>query len=383
MEATHRFDVVLVGGGLQNGLIALAALQRNPQLRIAMVERGERPGGNHTWCLHAADVPESARAYVDELVVARWPAYDVRFPTLERRVEGGYAAVSSERFAERVTACFERHPESRLLLGANAHDVGTDQVALDDGQVLHAPLVIDARGPEWAGERASCGYQKFLGLELELEREHGLRLPMLMDACVPQQGGFRFFYVLPFGPRRLLIEDTYFARSPVLDLDAARAAVHGYSARFGRIARVVREETGVLPMPWDGAHQTPAGSPLRAGYAGGFFHPATGYSFPIALRLAEHIATRLPHGVFGRDLGAFCRAHGSQARYAQQLNRLLFHAFAPADMWHVFERFYRMPDPLIHRFYALTLTPIDRARILSGRPPRGINLFAALAAGRA
>ena len=57
--------------------------------------------------------------------------------------------------------------------------------------------------------------------------------------------------------------------------------------------------------------------------------------------------------------------------------------FAPADMWHVFERFYRMPDPLVHRFYALALTPIDRARILSGRPPRGINLFAALSAGRA
>ena len=169
----------------------------------------------------------------------------------------------------------------------------------------------------------------------------------------------------------------------MLDLDAARAAVRGYSARFGTARRVLREETGVLPMPWDGAHDTPAGSPLSAGYAGGFFHPATGYSFPVALRLAEHIGARAPHGVFGRDLAAFCRAHAGQARYAEQLNRLLFHAFAPADMWHVFERFYRMPDPLIHRFYALALTPIDRARILSGRPPRGINLFAALAGGRA
>src|SRR6476660_8838941 len=136
MEATHRFDVVLVGGGLQNGLIALAALRRNPKLRVAMVERDARPGGNHTWCLHAADVPASAKAYVDDLVVARWPAYDVRFPTLERRITGGYAAVSSERFADCVMACFERSPHSRLLLSANAREVGRDTVLLEDGSVL-------------------------------------------------------------------------------------------------------------------------------------------------------------------------------------------------------------------------------------------------------
>jgi lycopene beta-cyclase len=35
----------------------------------------------------------------------------------------------------------------------------------------------------------------------------------------------------------------------------------------------------------------------------------------------------------------------------------------------VLERFYRLPEPLVHRFYAGRLTFLDRARILSGRPP--------------
>ncbi|HEX2677793.1 MAG TPA: lycopene cyclase family protein, partial [Polyangiales bacterium] len=66
--------------------------------------------------------------------------------------------------------------------------------------------------------------------------------------------------------------------------------------------------------------------------------------------------------------------HHRQARFARQLNRLLFTCFAPRDMRHVFERFYRLPPDLIERFYALRLTPLDRARILLGRPPRGFSL---------
>ncbi len=79
--------------------------------------------------------------------------------------------------------------------------------------------------------------------------------------------------------------------------------------------------------------------------------------------------------------GAFRRLadeHRAQVRFAHLLNRLLFHLFAPEDMWNVFARFYRLPEPVIRRFYALRLTTTDRARLLLGRPPRGVSLRAAL-----
>ncbi len=74
------------------------------------------------------------------------------------------------------------------------------------------------------------------------------------------------------------------------------------------------------------------------------------------------------------------QVHREQARFAQRLNWLLFNCFAPQQRWHVFSRFYRLPEPLIERFYALATTRVDRARIVLGRPPRGISLRAALAA---
>ena len=42
------------------------------------------------------------------------------------------------------------------------------------------------------------------------------------------------------------------------------------------------------------------------------------------------------------------------------------------------QRFYRLPPEAVRRFYAMTLTHGDRARILCGRPPRGFSLTRAL-----
>lgn len=372
-----RFELILVGGGLQSGLIALGSLRADPLRRIAMVEAGPRPGGNHTWCLHSHDVPAAARAWVDPLVTYRWPRYDVCFPGRARTLDAPYAAITSERFATVVLDAFAGAAASRIYLGRPATRIAAHEVALDDGTTLRGDLVVDARGPRADAYPGACGFQKFLGLELRLARPHALRHPILMDATVPQRDGFRFFYTLPFGPERLLIEETYFSRSAALDPAAARASILDYAARFGSVASVVREESGVLPMPWSSATVAPTRSPLVAGYRGGWFHPGTGYSAPIALRLASHLATRTPREAFDAPLTRLYRRHRSQARYAQLLNRLLFHCFAPETMWNVFARFYTLPDESIHRFYALTLTPLDRARILVGRPPRGFSLSTA------
>ena len=150
------------------------------------------------------------------------------------------------------------------------------------------------------------------------------------------------------------------------------------------LARIVREESGVLPMPWAGTLAgVPERSPLVAGYRGGWFHPATGYSFPPAVRLACCVAARPAAQAFDGRLAALWRAHRTQVRFAQRLNRLLFRCFDPEDAWNVFARFYTLPDAVIRRFYALATTGFDRARLVVGRPPRGFSFAKALALGKA
>ena len=239
---------------------------------------------------------EDAAGWVAPLVCHRWPGYEVRFEGYTRGLDEAYAAVTSERFGGVVSAAVLSDVGSALLLGAEATRVGRTRVTLSDGRELSGRMVVDARGPERMTP-GGTGYQKFVGMEVRLENAHGLDRPVVMDATVDQSEGFHFFYLLPFSEKRLLIEDTYFNESPALDPAAVKERIREYAAGKGYVVNtVVREETGVLPMPWTAAPDAHGGG-FRAGYAGGWFHPGTGYSFPVAVRLADAISRGGTHRI--------------------------------------------------------------------------------------
>jgi lycopene beta-cyclase len=380
----HEFELLLVGGGLQNALIALAVLNARPDASVALLEASNRLGGNHTWSFHAGDVPERARPFVEPLVVHRWPGYDVAFPGLERRIAAPYSSISSERLATVVSERMRVAPNAALYTHARAAEVAASTVTLEDGRRFTGTVVIDARGPgrferEFPGSRRrpgkQTGFQKFVGLELELSTSASRTVPLLMDARVPQTDGFRFFYVLPMSPRRVLVEDTYFSDSPDMDVTALREEILSYATRTGLVVTgVAREESGVLPLPLRAGPAPKSVSPLVAGYAGGWFHPATGYSFAPALRLALHVAETRADTLFGAEWTALTARHAKQFRFGALLNRMLFTAFRPEARWNALARFYRMPEEVMARFFALETTPGDRLRLLCGRPPAGFSL---------
>jgi lycopene beta-cyclase len=369
------FDYVLVGGGLQNALLALALRERRPTAHLALVEREATLGGNHTWSFHEGDVPEAARGWVEPLVAHRWPSYEVRFPGFERTLRQAYATIPSARVDAVVRERLEDAPGCAVITGVAAAEVGPRVVRLEDGRHLEGTLVVDARGPGRRATGTGAGFQKFVGVELRLRRRAAPARPVVMDATVPQVDGFRFAYVLPLAEDRVLVEDTYFSDTDALEGEALRERALAYAHERGLSPfEVVREEEGVLPLPWTGLLPRPRGSPLVAGYAGGFFHPVTGYSLPVAVRLASLLASLPPARALGPELDTFARRHRAQARFAHLLNWLMFRAYPPASRWHVLERFYReMPEETIRRFYALDMTLRDRARLLLGRPPRGFS----------
>lgn len=367
-------DYLLVGGGLQNCLIALLLLHRDPDTRMSLLERGPVLGGNHTWSFHLADVPDGCQEALAPAIQYTWEAYDVLFPALRRTVRCGYGTILSDHLHKLLVEHFAAAPNAHLMLNTPVNAVKANQVRLEDGAVLYGRTVIDARGVRASDVESGAGYQKFVGLELELERPGPYFHPVLMDARVPQIGGFRFFYVLPFSPKRVLVEDTRFSDEPSLDVEGLRRAVLDYAKEKGLAVKdVVRMESGVLPMPYATKRDWPSMAPLQAGYAGGFLHPATGYSFPVALRLAQLIADKAPAPPTDSEWANFLRKHQQQYRFASFLNRLLFTAYAPEQRFHIFQRFYHLSEPVIERFYRLEMTGRDRARIFLGRPPRGFS----------
>jgi lycopene beta-cyclase len=361
-------DLVLVGGGLANSLIALRLKVRRPEVRVLVLEQGPALGGRHTWSFFGTDVGE-ALGWLEPLIAHRWAGYDVRFPGRRRTLRAAYHSITSER----LHAAVSRELGDAVRLNAPVQAVRPDGVTLAGGETIPARGVIDGRGPGPSPELV-LAWQKFLGRTLRLRTPHGLTRPVVMDATVPQHDGYRFVYVLPFDERRLLVEDTYYSDGAALDREALRARIDAYAAGQGwRVEAVEDEEEGVLPIAlggdldafWRGADVG------RSGLRAAVFHPTTGYSLPDAVRLAEEIAGAddlSTAGLLGLTRRYAGKTWGDRGFY-RLLNRMLFRACAPGERWRVLQRFYGLPEPLIERFYAGLTTRGDAARILIGRPP--------------
>jgi lycopene beta-cyclase len=91
-------DLVLVGGGLANGLLAWRLVMTRPDLSFVVLEAGSTLGGNHTWSFHGTDVTKAQMEWLWVLCAKSWPAHDVTFSGEPRRIGGGYHSITSDDF---------------------------------------------------------------------------------------------------------------------------------------------------------------------------------------------------------------------------------------------------------------------------------------------
>lgn len=368
------FDVILVGGGLANGLIADRLATTRPELKVMIIEAGDSLGGDHTWSYHATDVSPAQDQWLREFGAAAWKDQEVRFPSYRRPIATGYRTIISSTLHDRLI----KHASLAIRLSTRAQNINDNAVELAGGETLTAACVIDGRGLS-SMPTLSLGYQKFFGLEVELAEPHGLTSPILMDTTVDQTDGYRFVYCLPYSPTMLLIEDTYYSDSTHLDPEALSKRVHRYASDHGwNINTVLREEKGILPVVLDGTLSMvwpEADKSARSGMRSGLFHQTTGYSLPFAAHTADGLANLQP--LTTTSASGFLRKQAETAwdnqSFFRMLNRFLFIAAAGEERRRIFERFYRLPKSLIERFYAADLKSSDKFRILFGNPPVAIH----------
>lgn len=378
-------DIAILGGGLAGSLIALALAARRPDLQVVVIESAERLGGNHIWSFFASDLSPEGMALVEPMIAARWNGYSVHFPGLSRRLPTPYRSVTSERLDAAVRVAL---PAGRVLTGARAVEATPTTATLEGGHVITAQGVIDARGTSCLAHMKG-GWQKFAGQMVRLSAPHGLSEPVVMDARVDQADGYRFVYCLPFSATKLFLEDTYYADSPALDLPLLRRRLADYAMQNGwQVEAVSYEETGVLPVIAAGDFaafwQDGQGGPARVGARAALIHPLTSYSLPDAVAFALHLTTldNLSGASLERASHAWAAHHWRRGRFYRMLTRMLFGAAAPDGRWRMLERFYRLPAPLIERFYAGHSTRGDKLRLLAGKPPLPVGRALASLAGR-
>jgi len=125
-------DIVLVGGGLANSLLAYRLSQLKPELHVLLIERDPHLGGEHTWSFNTADLTAEQHEWVAPFVECSWPGYDVRFPKYRRWIDSGYHTITTARLHEVVAGALG----DRVLLNCGVESFGPSEVTTADGRKI-------------------------------------------------------------------------------------------------------------------------------------------------------------------------------------------------------------------------------------------------------
>ncbi len=154
------------------------------------------------------------------------------------------------------------------------------RVHLLSGEVLGAEQVLSS-----PAMHESPVLQYFLGFEIETtSNSFDPETLDLMDFRVDQGHDVRFIYILPFSPRRALVEYTVFSESK-LSNEECEAHLRQYLANHWNLASltILKTESGVIPMSEESVPLFPPavqGSCVKGiGSAASQIKPSTGYSF--------------------------------------------------------------------------------------------------------
>ena len=170
----------------------------------------------------------------------------------------------------------------------------------------------------------------------------------------------------------MLLEYTRLSEAATCDEERAQCLISTRLAEAGVSSpQLVRQEHGCLPMPY-AKPELQGNLAIAGGYAGGWYHAATGYSMPLAIRFAELVAGSQPHNL-AAAVAAAASQDATRRGFSRFLNRLLFCLVKPQDRWKIFRRFYSvLREDRIARFYSHRFTVADSARIVIGKPPTGL-----------
>jgi lycopene beta-cyclase len=369
-------DLAIIGGGLSGGLIALAARRARPDKRILLIEAAPSLGGAHLWSFLDSDIEPEDRPLLQPLINYGWREFAVVFPQYKRALPFPFYSIRSDRFDE---ALRDAMPAESILTGRRALGVAPDGIVLEDGTMIGAGGVIDARGP---GDLSLLDlyYRKFVGYELTLDGPHSVRRATLIDAAADPAEGFQYMEMLPIENDRLFIEDVRYESWPDIDMTDHGNRIVNHAARFGwRIRGSARGQAGILPIALGGDFEDywkSGGEGIaKVGLRAGLFHPVTGNSLADAARTAQLVAKADDWS--GVALHKLLYDHASKAwakrDYYRRFARRMLRETPVQEGYKMLEGLYAMDAELIARFHGLRLGFADRMALSLGEGPMPIG----------
>lgn len=288
-------DYLIVGGGAA-GLSLAYHIAQEPRLagkKVLLIEPEAKDQNDRTWSFWA-DEP----SLLDNIVAHEWRQIAFRSPGFERIIDLGhyrYKTINGLDYYRFVRKALADNAQFTVVPGTvdRLEHTATGVRAHSSAGEFEAQYVFDSRPPELAllkqPEKHRYLLQHFVGWEIETETDvFDPTTVEFMDFRGEQYHEARFIYVLPFTPRKALVEYTLFSET-ILPKAEYEAAIREYlTITLGlKTYRITAEEVGAIPMT---DHPLPARNGahiINLGTRGGRAKPSTGYAFK---RIQQHSA---------------------------------------------------------------------------------------------
>ena len=288
-QVAPAYDYLLVGGGAA-GLSFAYHLALEPRLagqRVLLIEPEAKDQNDRTWSFWS-DAP----GLFDEIATHEWHKIAFRSPGFERVFDlkkYSYRMLRGLDFYQFVHQALATRPAQFTLVRGEVveleNTVAGVRVRTAAGQEYAAHYAFDSRPPAMQPQPATYRYllQHFVGWEVETERDvFNPEVQEFMDFRGAQHHEARFIYVLPFSPRRALVEYTLFSATPLAKAEYEAHIKDYLQHTLGLAAgqyRITAEEVGAIPMT---DHPLPArvgAHIINLGTRAGRAKPSTGYAF--------------------------------------------------------------------------------------------------------
>lgn len=280
-------DYLIAGGGAA-GLSLAYHISQEPRLAdktVLLIEPEAKDQNDRTWSFWTAE-PH----LFEEIVAHEWDQVAFRSPGFERVIGLGpyrYQMIRGLDFYNFVRRALAANPRFTLLRGTvdELMDTPTGVRAHGSAGTFAARYGFDSRPPAVVPNPGKHRYllQHFVGWEVATDADvFDPAVVEFMDFRGPQHHEARFIYVLPFGPRRALVEYTLFSGQPLPRAEYEAHLVAYLQDTLGLAPgqyRVAATEAGAIPMS---DHPLPARAGqhvINLGTRGGRAKPSTGYAF--------------------------------------------------------------------------------------------------------
>ena len=292
-----KVDYLFAGAGASATLL-LMSMEKHGLLKdksIVILDPSDKKINDKTFCFWS-DKNYGPALDCNKLISHQWNEVSVNRNKPESLSPQHYFHISSLDLYDEQRRIIEQYGIQRIQTQVSDLESKENIVVIktEKGNWI-SNFVFDSRPPKYLPLKNDDAHllQSFIGYVIETEQPiTNTHCVDLMDFEVDQQGETQFVYVLPFGPKKALVELTRFGKDVILEGESSLILEKYINQRFGKY-QIIDVETGCIPMSTAKVLNEDYSRIIKIGGRAGAVKPSTGYAFKNMYTHAEQIATSL------------------------------------------------------------------------------------------